>query len=222
VLINLESSRDEPPEMSVEELPVSATFTGPSGTVVLAGSDAITIEVLGRSFRVSAPSFFQVNLEIAARMVAHILEQLPHQGNMTLVELYSGVGLFSAFLAPRVKRLVAVESSPAACEDFVENLDEFENVELYEGSVEDILPHLNVHPNCVLADPPRGGLGPKVVQEIIKMNPVWIGYISCDPSTLSRDARRLVEAGYQLAQVTPFDMFPQTFHIESISIWKRN
>ena len=109
----------------------------------------------------------------------------------------------------------------SACEDFVVNLDEFDNVELYEGLAEDVIPHLEVKPDVVLVDPPRTGLEKHVVDGILKLNPQMIAYVSCDPSTLARDAARLINGGYRLKDVTPFDLFPQTYHIESISLFER-
>ena len=101
------------------------------------------------------------------------------------------------------------------------NLDEFDNVELYEGLAEDVIPYLEMKPDMVLVDPPRAGLEKQVVDGILKMNPQWIAYVSCDPSTLGRDAARLIRGGYRLQDVMPFDLFPQTFHIESISVFER-
>jgi 23S rRNA (uracil1939-C5)-methyltransferase len=131
------------------------------------------------------------------------------------------VGLFSAFLAPAVRRLVGIELSPPACEDFAVNLDEFDHVELYEAPAEDVLISQEFHPDVLLVDPPRAGLGQRTLDGVLVQNAPQIAYISCDPSTLARDARRLVAGGYQLRQITPFDLFPQTFHIESISIWEK-
>jgi 23S rRNA (uracil1939-C5)-methyltransferase len=127
--------------------------------------------------------------------------------------------LFSAFLAPRVRRLIGIEASPAACEDFSLNLDEFDNVELYEATAEQALPALQVKPDLVLVDPPRAGLERSALEAILTMQPKTLAYISCDPATLARDARRLVDGGYQLQHITPFDLFPHTFHIESISFF---
>jgi 23S rRNA (uracil1939-C5)-methyltransferase len=179
------------------------------------------MEVLGRPFRVSAGSFFQVNTPMAGAMVAHIRENLQLRRDMTVIDVYSGVGLFSAFLAPMVGRLAAVESSPEAGEDFVVNLDEFENVELYEGLAEEVLPRLDLKADLVVVDPPRAGLERAAREAIVAMSPAALVYVSCDPSTLARDGRRLSEAGYRLRQITPFDLFPQTFHIESISFWEK-
>ena len=120
--------------------------------------------VLERSFQVSAASFFQVNTQMAASMVEFILDNLPLESSSTLVELYSGVGLFSAFLAPHVNRLVAIESNSEASEDFVVNLDEFDNVELFEAPVEIALPELQIKADIILVDPPRSGLPRQVIE----------------------------------------------------------
>jgi 23S rRNA (uracil1939-C5)-methyltransferase len=162
-----------------------------------------------------------VNTPVAEKMVKHLLANLPLTPAITLFDIYCGVGLFSAFLAPRCGRVIGVESSPSACEDFSVNLDEFDHVELYEGLAEEVLPHLEVSPDLVLVDPPRAGLEKRVVDGILKLSPQVIAYVSCDPSTLARDAKRLIEGGYKLKQVTLFDLFPQTSHIESISIFER-
>ena len=130
-------------------------------------------------------------------------------------------GLFSAFFAPLCKTVIGVESSSAACEDFIFNLDEFDNVELYEGLAEDVIPHLKAKPDIILVDPPRAGIERHALDAIIKLNTKVIAYVSCDPSTLARDASRLINGGYRLNDVTPFDLFPQTYHIESISLFER-
>jgi 23S rRNA (uracil1939-C5)-methyltransferase len=219
VLMVLESLHSEPPQVSLEELSLSAVHLSPAGALVMAGSDHLIMEVRGRRFYVSAGSFFQVNTFVAEKMVEHLLENLSPDSNKILLELYCGVGLFSAFLAPQVGRLVGIESSTSACQDFTINLDEFENVELYEATVEETLPHLKLNPDILLVDPPRSGLDRHVIDAILATRPAILAYVSCDPATLSRDSRRLVQAGYQLQRITPFDLFPQTYHIESISIW---
>lgn len=215
----LESSQPDPPEISVEDLPLSVVHISPWGSLVLAGSEQVELEVLGRSLQVSAGAFFQANRQVAERMVIHILECLPLEPGATVLELYSGVGLFSAFIAPHVKRLVCVESSSQACADFEVNLETFDNVELYEATAEQVLGSLELRPDAVLVDPPRAGLGRDVTMGILAPRPPLIVYVSCDPATLGRDARQLIDGGYHLAHVTLFDAFPQTYHIESISVW---
>lgn len=219
-MVVLESSDPEPVEMETE-LPISVVYVGPGGSLVLAGDDHIVFEVLGRAFRVSAGAFFQVNTLMAEKMVTHLLENLELQPQDTVIDAYCGVGLFSAFLAPKAGRLIGIEASPEACDDFVVNLDEFENVELYEASVEEVLPALENKPDIFVADPPRAGLGHTTLEAIRSLEPHRIAYISCDPATLGRDARYLMEQDYRLVKITPFDLFPQTYHIESISFWER-
>jgi 23S rRNA (uracil1939-C5)-methyltransferase len=223
VQLILESSDNQAPELSVEEISLSAVHLSPAGALVLAGSEYVIIEVLGRPFRVSAGSFFQINTAMAGVMVEHLLDNLArftHLTSRTLaLDVYCGVGLFSAFLAPQVGRLVGIESSASAAEDFVINLDEFDNVELYEDRAEDALPQLDFLPELIIVDPPRAGIDRGALDAILKLRPTVLAYISCDPATLARDAKRLITGGYRLAQITPFDLFPQTYHIESMSFW---
>ena len=222
LMLILESDSPESPELEIEaEISVSHLYE--ENTVVIAGNDHVVIRVLDRDFKVSAPSFFQVNTVMAEKMVEHLLEFLPISQSTTLLDIYCGVGLFSAFFAPKCKTVIGVESSSSACEDFVFNLDEFDNVELYEGLAEDVLSKLVeriANPPYIILDPPRAGLDKQVVDGIIKLNPQMIAYVSCDPSTLARDAARLINGGYIMKDVTPFDLFPQTYHIESISIFE--
>jgi 23S rRNA (uracil1939-C5)-methyltransferase len=218
LMLVLESDSPEPPELEIEA-GISVTHLYEENTVVIAGNDHVVMRVLDRDFKVSAAPFFQVNSTMAEKLVEHLLASVPTSRSTTLLDIYCGIGLFSAFFAPKCKTVIGVESSPSACEDFAFNLDEFDNVELYEGSAEDVIPHLEAKPDVILVDPPRAGLEKRVIDGIIKLNPQMIVYVSCDPSTLARDATRLINGGYQLSHVTPFDLFPQTYHIESISIF---
>ena len=137
-----------------------------------------------------------------------------------MLDLYCGVGLFSAFLAPRAREVIGVEAAPSACEDFAVNLDEFDNVSLYQGEAGLVLPALKLRPDAAVVDPPRAGLEQPALDALLRLRPRLLAYVSCDPATLARDASRLLEGGYRLAQVTPFDLFPQTYHIESIALFK--
>jgi 23S rRNA (uracil1939-C5)-methyltransferase len=230
LMIIFESDSPETPELEIES-DISAVHLFEEHPVVMAGQEHLFIQILGRDFRVSAASFFQVNTLMAEKMVEHLLSALPLSASDMLIDLYCGVGFFSAFFAPRVGRVIGIESSSSACEDFTVNLDEFENVELYEGAAEEILPALagrigpstslrTSNPTYTLVDPPRAGLDRYIIDALIALKPRVLAYISCDPSTLARDAKRLIESGYSLNQVTPFDLFPQTYHIESISLFK--
>lgn len=218
LMLVLESDDQQPPEMELEA-DISVAHLMQDHAVVMAGDDHLVLEVLGRPFKVSAGSFFQVNTEMAAKMAQHLLENLPVNQQTTLLDVYCGVGLFSAFFAPRVGRLIGIEAAESSCEDFAVNLDEFDNVELYEAPAEEALPALDIAPDVIIVDPPRAGLERPALDAMLNAKPKTIAYVSCDPSTLARDAARLLAGGYQLQQVTPFDLFPQTYHIESISIF---
>ncbi|HKI54308.1 MAG TPA: class I SAM-dependent RNA methyltransferase [Anaerolineales bacterium] len=220
LMLVLESETPEPPELEIEA-GISVTHVYEENTVVIAGNDHILMRVLDRDFKVSAASFFQVNTVMAGMMVEHLAANLPVSKETTLLDVYCGVGLFSAFFAPKCKTVIGIESSESSCDDFTVNLDEFDNVELYDASAEDVIPHFEAKPDIVLVDPPRAGLDKAVLDRILKLEPSHIAYVSCDPSTLARDAARLINGGYKLKEVTPFDLFPQTYHIESISIFER-
>lgn len=201
------------------DLPVSIVFRGEQGEFVLAGDDHLCMTVLDKVFKVSAGSFFQVNTPQAGAMVRFLEKILPEHCH-TLVDLYCGVGLFSAFFADRAERIIGVEQSPLACQDFAENLDQFEHIELYEGAAEVVLPALQIAPDVVLVDPPRAGIAREALDALLRLHPPLLAYISCDPATLARDAKRLVRGGYDLKLIQPFDLFPQTFHIENICLFE--
>jgi len=223
LMLILESETEETPELEIEA-DISIVHIYEDHPVVIAGSDSLTIQILRQDFHVSAPSFFQVNTPMAEKMVEHLLTNLPISQSTTLLDLYCGVGLFSKFFADKYAKVIGIESSPSACEDFAINLDEFDNIELYEGAAEEILPALApqlTQPTHMIVDPPRAGLDKHALDAILQINPQIIAYVSCDPSTLARDAARLIKGGYTFKQVTPFDLFPQTYHIESISIFER-
>jgi 23S rRNA (uracil1939-C5)-methyltransferase len=220
VILILESDSDEGVEFELD-VPMAAVQLGPNTTHVLSDTPFLNMSVLEEEFRVSARAFFQVNTAMAEAMVDHILEVLPLNHRSVVLDVYCGAGLFSAFIAPKVTRLIGIELDPFAVDDFVYNLDAYEHVEVYQAAAEEVLPELDVHPDIVLVDPPRSGLGREALDAILKMAPQTIAYVSCDPATLGRDAKRLQAGGYRLVQVTPFDLFPQTYHIESISVWEK-
>jgi len=219
IMLVLESDLPELPELELEAA-LSVVHLIGEDTLVMAGDEAIPISVKDRIFRVSAASFFQVNTAMAGKMVQHLLDHLPVSPQTTLLDVYCGVGLFSAFFAGRVGHLIGVEVSPSGCSDFTTNLDEFDNVELYEAPAETVLPGLDVNPEVVIVDPPRIGLDKRVLEALLARQPASLAYVSCDPATLGRDAARLISGGYRLVQVTPFDLFPQTYSIESISFFE--
>jgi 23S rRNA (uracil1939-C5)-methyltransferase len=215
-LVIFESDEDAP-EVELD-LPTSVALLHSDGTTLtLAGSDYILEAVRGRTFKVSAGSFFQVNTSMAEQLVELVLNGLTLIGGETVLDLYCGVGLFSAFIAPVAGRVIGIESFAPAVSDAAVNLDEFENIEIYEAPVETVLPALETNFDAVVLDPPRSGCAPEVVEALITSGAPRIVYVSCDPATLARDAKRLVAGGYHLEYAQPLDMFPQTYHIECVA-----
>ena len=222
-MLIFESDSGEPPEVELG-LPVSVATVNKNGeTFAMIGNDHLIYEVNGRPFRVSPGSFFQVNTAQAETLVKLVLESLGLKGGETVLDLYCGVGLFSAFIAPVAARVIGVEAFSPAVRDAEVNLDEFDNVELYESPVELGLNHLLALPSCdrVLLDPPRAGCDKAVIAALINISAPRIVDVSCDPATLARDARRLIAGGYRLVSARPLDMFPQTHHIETIAVFEK-
>ena len=220
LLLHLHTGAFQIPDFQ-HDIPISIVAETMESRQLVAGDDWIFMVVRGKQFRVSAGSFFQVNIPMAGEMVDYLLKNLDLSSDMTILDLYCGVGLFSAFMAPLVRTCIGVENSTEACEDTIFNLDQFKNVMLYEGSVEDIMPSLDVKAEIVLMDPPRSGVARKGLDAILAMKPKQIAYVSCDPATLARDLIYLTGNHYLLDSTQPFDLFPQTFHIETISILSR-
>ncbi len=215
VLIGTED--DEPPEVEVD-FPASVNFLlSDNEPFNLIGSTHVNYVIKGRKFRVTAGGFFQVNLPQAEKLVDLVLERLNLRGDESVLDLYSGVGLFTAFLAERAAMVTSIESYPPAVTDADDNLSEFDNIDLIEGSVEDVLENLDGSFDAAVVDPPRQGLDRDAIEALIAHKPRTVVYVSCDPATLARDAKHFVAAGYQLLEVQPLDMFPQTYHIEAVA-----
>jgi len=142
-----------------------------------------------------------------------------------VLDLYAGVGMFSAFIADRAALVAAVESYPPAVTDADENLAGFDNVDLFEGGVAPVLAGLIAAGEgpfqAAVADPPRAGLDEDVPGALAGLGVANLVYVSCDPATLARDIKRLARHGYALQHVQPVDMFPQTYHIECVAHFLR-
>lgn len=207
----------EAPEVAVD-MPVSVAVLREDGSALtLAGRDYVLVEVRGRPFRVSAGSFFQVNTPLAEVLVALVSEALVPTSGETVLDLYCGVGLFTAFIAPAAGRVIGVEAFGPAVADAAANLDEFDNVEIYEAEVEAVLPQLAERFDAAVLDPPRAGCAPAVLDALLAARASRLVYVSCDAATLARDLKRLAAGGYGVDWVQPVDMFPQTYHVECVA-----
>jgi len=218
ILIAMQSEYEPDHDIRID-LPASLVWLGPQGVTVLAGNQHIDSEVLDHHFKVSARSFFQVNRYLLDDLSQLVIQALDPQPGQVFFDLYAGVGLFSAFIARSGARLIAVEQSPWSCEDFEINLQAFDDVTLYESSVEMALPAIQEKPDTILVDPPREGLSQEVRDRLVELAPSKLVYLSCDPATLARDAKRLVQTGFTMDSVTPIDLFPQTYHIEALAVF---
>jgi 23S rRNA (uracil1939-C5)-methyltransferase len=215
-LVFLNGSTNNPPEFEID-FPLNVVYRSPAGDIPLSGECFNQFTIWEKEFQVSAGSFFQTNNDMAEKMAKIVSDMAGPEKRETILDCYCGVGFFSRFLVERAGRLIGIESSEDACNDFAVNLDEFDNVELYQGNVEAVLPELDTHPDLVIIDPPRAGIAPAGMKALLKSKPGQIIYISCDPSTLARDLKIMVASGYSIESITPIDMFPQTYHIESIT-----
>lgn len=196
-----------------------AIFTEPQGSgsapaqlSSTIGNPSLLYHVGEKGFRIGAGSFFQTNRFLVRELVNTVVGDF--FGNIAL-DLYAGVGLFANHLAKRFTQVFAVESAPTSAADLQANV--LKNVVAVKTATEQFLPRcLNMNPELVVVDPPRAGLGPKTTQLLATLRVKRISYVSCDPATLARDVRLLLETGYHVEEVHLIDMFPQTFHIESV------
>ncbi len=180
-------------------------------------------ELLGHTFQVSSPSFFQVNTHQAERMMTYVIEALELTGEETIVDAYAGVATFAVLLAGHVKRVIAVEESASALVDARVNVAGIDNVELWRARTEDVLEELVEQGlDAIILDPPRTGCMPGTIEALLNSPPRRVVYVSCDPETLARDLALLTAGPFVLESVTPVDMFPQTQHVESVSILRFN
>ena len=178
-------------------------------------------ELLGERFRVSAASFFQVNTAQAENLVRLVRDGLALTADDVLLDAYAGVGTFTKTLAPLVRRVIAIEVSASSVADGRTNTQDVPNVEWIEGEVEAALPSLGLRPTAVVLDPSRQGCGAPALDALIAAAVPRIAYVSCEPATLARDLRLLVDGGYCVAHVQPVDLFPQTYHIECVAVLSR-
>jgi 23S rRNA (uracil1939-C5)-methyltransferase len=217
-MIVFEGEAGQIPEVVVES-DVSAAWLDSQGEAFYLAGGPLRYEILGRAFTVSAGSFFQVNTAQIPAMVKTVMGMAEPTGNETALDIYCGTGLFSAFLAERAARVIGIEESASAAADFEINLDTYDTVELYAASAEAALEAITARVDVAVVDPPRSGLSAPAMRALLRAAPGRVVMVSCEMSTLARDARILTRAGYRLTDLAPIDMFPQTSHLETVSRW---
>ena len=172
----------------------------------------------GRDFRIAASSFFQVNTRQAEKMVDLVEEGLQLSGRELLVDAYAGVGTFAILLAPRARKVIAIEESVSAVRDAEFNAQGMGGVEFHLGKTEKVLGEMEERPDGVILDPPRSGCDGKALDAVIRLAPQRVVYVSCDPASLARDLKVLCQGPFRLESVQPVDMFPQTHHVECVAV----
>ncbi len=193
-----------------------------AGVECLSGAGSWSELVGEERMRVSAPSFFQVNTRGAEKLVELVIDALNPQPHEEAMDLYCGAGTFTLPLARRAGFVSAVESYGPAVRDLRRNLETagLDNVDPIGGDAGREFPDTDA--DVIVVDPPRAGLAEEVVAQLSEQPARAIAYVSCDPATLARDLARFEEAGvFSPVRVTPVDLFPQTYHVETVTLLER-
>ena len=206
--------------------------TQPTGAILgkeyrtLWGTDVLTDELCGLTFRLSVPSFYQVNREMAEVLYAKAVEFAALTGTETVLDLYCGAGTITQVMARHAGRVIGAEIVPEAIEDAKANAKRngVENVEFFCGDASAVAADFaakGLRPDVICVDPPRKGLAPEVVRAAAQMAPRRIVYVSCDPATLARDVKLFAAEGYGAVRAAAVDMFPGTANVESVVALER-
>jgi 23S rRNA (uracil1939-C5)-methyltransferase len=187
------------------------------------GGERIITERLGKFvFEISSNSFFQTNPRQAERLYGIVLDSADLQGDEDVLDLYCGNGTISIFLSRMAKKVIGVESVEETVQNARRNaeINGVTNCEFIRGETKKVLRGFEQEgrvPHLVVIDPPRAGLHPRGLKSLLNLRPPRIIYVSCNPTTLARDLKMFCEKEYKLENVQPVDMFPYTFHIESVA-----
>lgn len=205
---------------------IQPTFQNPDISIPT-GQKRYVERMRGRDLLVASPSFFQVNTAQAENLLDIAARGLDLSEDDVLVDAYAGVGVFAILLAPFVRKSVAIEESASAVADARLNAEGLGNVEFIQMKTEEALAdlpalaNLAAPPDALILDPPRAGCHPDALAALIALAPPRIAYISCDPPSLARDLDILAKGGYAIGEIQPVDMFPQTYHVESVAVLTR-
>lgn len=181
------------------------------------GNDYIINTIGNMKYYVTNDGFFQINEDVTYKLYSKIKEYANLNGNEIVLDLYCGSGTIGIFLSDKCKEVVGVEINKYSIECAKKNLElnNINNCKFICDSTDNI--NLNINPDVIVVDPPRSGLSKKTIEDIINFKVKKIIYVSCDPMTLVRDLKKLNEY-YDILEITPFDMFPNTHHVESVAL----
>ena len=183
-------------------------------------------ELCGLQFKLSVPSFYQVNREQAEVLYGKAVEFAGLTGTETVLDLYCGAGTITLAMSKAAKRVIGAEIVPEAVENARENAERngISNAEFFLGDAADVAAKLEkegLRPDVICVDPPRKGLAPEVVDSVAAMGPRRVVYVSCDPATLARDLKRFAGLGYRAERAVAADLFPGTAHVETVVLMSR-
>jgi 23S rRNA (uracil1939-C5)-methyltransferase len=215
MLIFSVEDEEDAPELSAD-LKTSVNLLLPDNEPVnLIGESHSRYVIGGRTFRVTAGSDFRAHVGQLETLASLVTDALGLTGGESVLDFYGGVGFFTAFIAPLAGLVTLVESFPPAATDAEENLSELDNVDIIEGTAEDVLPELGEDYSAAILDPPSEGLSVEMMDALGDSKIPQLIYVSGDPATLARDAKRLAKHGYTLGAVQPIDLNPQTYYIDA-------
>ncbi len=186
--------------------------------ILLAGESVLKDKIGPFEFEISANSFFQTNTRGAECLYETVKDYAKLTGSETIVDLYSGTGTIALYLSGLAKQVIGMEIIESAVADAENNcrVNRVSNCQFILGDIKDCLSQLTITPDMMIIDPPRVGMHKDVVKQVMEMAPKRIVYVSCNPSTLARDLGMMKET-YDILEVQPVDMFPHTYHIESVA-----
>ncbi|MFU0769180.1 23S rRNA (uracil(1939)-C(5))-methyltransferase RlmD [Staphylococcus pasteuri] len=194
-------------------------------SITLYGTDEIEDKLSEITFNISDQSFYQINSHQTEKLYNQALEYAQLTGNEIVLDTYCGIGTIGLYMAEKSKHVYGVEVVPSAIKDAEENatINQLENTTFVCGKAEEVILKWKaegIRPDVVMVDPPRKGCDETFIKTLLELNPKRIVYISCNPSTQQRDAQ-LLSQQYDLKEITPVDMFPQTTHIETVALFER-
>jgi 23S rRNA (uracil1939-C5)-methyltransferase len=195
-----------------------AGVTTGESEITIAGDSAITDKIGSFEFEISANSFFQTNTPGAAKLYDTVKRYAELSGSETVLDLYSGTGTIPILLSDNAIEVIGLEMASSAVADAENNCrhNQVENCRFVPGDIRETLPTVSDRPDVLIIDPPRAGMHKDVAKQVLALLPERIVYVSCNPATLARDLVLLKEA-YQVQEVQPVDLFPHTYHIESVA-----
>lgn len=206
----------------LKKIVTTIIFKYKNNDYIIYGKGNILEKLKNLYFKISPTSFFQINSHQTVNLYDLILQKCKLNGNEIVYDLYCGTGTIGLFLSQFCKKVIGIEINKEAILDAKENarINNIKNCEFYDEDVSSFVARENNNPDVIIVDPPRSGLDNITIDNVIRLNPKKIIYVSCDPVTLARDLNSLTK-NYNIDEITPVDMFPNTYHVECVCVLNR-